>query len=59
VVAGDLDRMTPARQSAKLAEAIMGARFVALPGCGHMMMVEQPDATLDVLIDFFQFRPSS
>jgi pimeloyl-ACP methyl ester carboxylesterase len=53
VVAGDLDRMTSARQGAKLAEAIKGARFVALPGGGHMMMVEQPDATLDVMIEFF------
>jgi pimeloyl-ACP methyl ester carboxylesterase len=59
VVAGDLDRMTPARQGAKLAEAIEGAHFVALPGCGHMMMIEQPDATLNALIDFFHFSPSS
>ena len=58
VVSGDLDRMTPARQGARLAEAIEGARFVSLPGCGHMMMVEQPDATLDILIEFF-LRPSS
>jgi pimeloyl-ACP methyl ester carboxylesterase len=52
VVSGDLDRMTPARQGARLAEAIEGARFVSLPGCGHMMMVEQPDATLDALVAF-------
>jgi pimeloyl-ACP methyl ester carboxylesterase len=52
VVAGAADRMTPARQGAKLAEAIEGARLVVLPACGHMMMVEQPDATLDALIAF-------
>jgi len=52
VIAGAVDRMTPARQAAKLAEAIEGARLVALPGCGHMMMVEQPDATLDALLAF-------
>jgi pimeloyl-ACP methyl ester carboxylesterase len=52
VIAGAADRMTPARQGAKLAEAIGGARLVTLPGCGHMMMVEQPDATLDALADF-------
>jgi pimeloyl-ACP methyl ester carboxylesterase len=52
VIAGAADRMTPARQAAKLAAAIEGARLVTLPGCGHMMMVEQPDATLDALIDF-------
>jgi pimeloyl-ACP methyl ester carboxylesterase len=29
------------------------ATLVTLPDCGHMMMVEKPDATLDALIDFF------
>jgi pimeloyl-ACP methyl ester carboxylesterase len=52
VVAGGADRMTPARQAAKLAEAIEGAQLVTLPACGHMLMVEQPDATLDALIAF-------
>jgi pimeloyl-ACP methyl ester carboxylesterase len=52
VVAGAADRMTPARQAAKLAEAIQGARLVTLPACGHMMMIEQPDATLDALVRF-------
>jgi pimeloyl-ACP methyl ester carboxylesterase len=52
VVAGARDRMTPARQGAKLAAAIRGAELVTLPGCGHMMMVEQPDATLDALVAF-------
>jgi pimeloyl-ACP methyl ester carboxylesterase len=56
VIAGALDRMTPARQGAKLAEAIEGARFVSLPSCGHMMMVEQPDATRDAL-DGFLAKP--
>jgi pimeloyl-ACP methyl ester carboxylesterase len=52
IVAGALDRMTPARQGGKLAEAITGAAFVALPACGHMMMVERPDATRDALAGF-------
>jgi pimeloyl-ACP methyl ester carboxylesterase len=52
VVAGARDRMTPARQAARLAEAIKGARLVVLPDCGHMAMVEQPDATLDALVAF-------
>jgi pimeloyl-ACP methyl ester carboxylesterase len=49
IVAGAADRMTPASQAAKLAEAIRGAQIVTLPDCGHMMMVEQPGATLDAL----------
>ena len=52
VIAGGADRMTPARHAAKLAETIKGARLVVLPDCGHMMMVEQPDATLDALVAF-------
>lgn len=56
VVAGELDRMTPARQGARLADAMAdamgGAMFVSLPGCGHMMMVERPDATRDALAGF-------
>jgi pimeloyl-ACP methyl ester carboxylesterase len=52
VLAGEFDRMAPARQGARLAEAIKGARFVAIPAAGHMLMVEQPDATLDALVEF-------
>jgi pimeloyl-ACP methyl ester carboxylesterase len=52
VLAGTRDRMTPARQAARLAAAIKGAACVTLPGAGHMMMVEQPDATLDALVGF-------
>jgi pimeloyl-ACP methyl ester carboxylesterase len=52
ILAGGLDRMAPARQGARLAEAIKGARFVAVPLAGHMLMIEQPDATLDALVDF-------
>lgn len=50
VIAGQADRMTPAKAAAKLAAAIPGARLVVLPDCGHMMMAERPDETLDALI---------
>jgi pimeloyl-ACP methyl ester carboxylesterase len=58
VLAGEFDRMAPARQAATLAEAIKGARFVVLPACGHMMMVEQPDASLDALVEFVHLTES-
>ena len=32
---------------------IPGSRTVTLPDCGHMLLAEQPDATLDALISFF------
>jgi pimeloyl-ACP methyl ester carboxylesterase len=52
VVVGELDRMTPARQGEKLAGALRDSRLVRLPGCGHMMIIEQPDATRDALNAF-------
>lgn len=54
VIAGAADRMTPARNGTKLAETIRGAQLVTIPACGHMMMVEQPDATLDALVAFLK-----
>lgn len=59
VIAGELDRMTPARQGARLAEAIPGGEFVSIPECGHMMMVERPDATLDALSVFARHHPAA
>ncbi|MDP6353122.1 MAG: alpha/beta hydrolase [Alphaproteobacteria bacterium] len=52
ILCGDSDRMTPARESRKFEAAIAEARLVMIPGGGHMMMVEQPDATLDALKAF-------
>ncbi len=49
VIAGEADMMTPAKAGAKLAQAIAGAELVRIAGCGHMMMLEKPDETLDAL----------
>lgn len=51
VLLGAEDRMTPAAAGRKLAAAIPGARVVELADCGHMMMLEKPDETLDALRD--------
>lgn len=53
VLSGSLDKMTPAKAGAKLAQSVKDAAFQTLPGAGHMMMLEQPDETLDALRDFF------
>jgi pimeloyl-ACP methyl ester carboxylesterase len=47
------DRMTPAKGTKPMAEAIADCRTVVLPAAGHMMMAEQPDETLDALAGFF------
>jgi pimeloyl-ACP methyl ester carboxylesterase len=49
VIMGGEDRMTPARAGAKLAAAIPGAQSVVIPVCGHMMLAEKPDESLDAL----------
>lgn len=50
IVSARQDRMTPARQAAKLAGAIDDVNVVTLEGSGHLMLVEKPDETLDALI---------
>lgn len=56
VILGAEDRMTPARAGRALAGAIEGAALVELKDCGHMMMVEQPDRTLDAMKQFLGAR---
>ena len=48
-VLGDRDRMTPPKNARPLIEAIDGAAVEIVADCGHMMMIERPDETLDAL----------
>jgi pimeloyl-ACP methyl ester carboxylesterase len=47
---GGADVMTPAKKGGELAALIGGATTTTLPGIGHIMMAEAPDAALDALI---------
>jgi pimeloyl-ACP methyl ester carboxylesterase len=49
LVLGERDMMTPAKAGKALASAIPQARTIVLPGAGHMMMAERPDALLAAL----------
>lgn len=49
LILGADDKMTPAKAGAKLAQLIPEADAVVIPDCGHMMMTERPEATLDAL----------
>ena len=51
LVLGECDMMTPPRNARALVDALPDARMIVLEGCGHMMMAERPNLTLDVLID--------
>ncbi|HJQ55771.1 MAG TPA: alpha/beta hydrolase [Vineibacter sp.] len=48
-VCGDADQMTPAAKCQPLVAAIGGSALAVLKACGHFMMVERPDETLDAL----------
>jgi pimeloyl-ACP methyl ester carboxylesterase len=49
IVAGELDQMTPLKNARLLANAIAGSALTVLPGAGHMLLAEEPDALLEVM----------
>lgn len=52
ILAGERDQMTPLRAAQGWAKEFKTGRIDVLPGCGHMMMGERPDETLDALKSF-------
>ena len=52
VLVGESDRMTPAKSAAEFVRQMKDARSVVLKRAGHLMMIEQPDDTLDALVRF-------
>lgn len=59
LVIGRLDRMTPPTGGRALAAAVAGAIVVELANAGHLMMVEDPGATLDALKAFLGDRSTA
>lgn len=49
---GAVDRMTPAGKAKGLAATLPDNQTVLIPGAGHMMMSETPDAVIDALLAF-------
>ena len=52
VICGEDDRLTPVKYSRYLAEQIPDARLTLIPKAGHMVMLEQPEALIDVIQSF-------
>jgi pimeloyl-ACP methyl ester carboxylesterase len=52
VVLGERDQMAPPKNAAALIAALRHQRVVTIPDCGHSLMVEAPDTTLDALRAF-------
>jgi len=53
VVAFEHDIVTPPALGREVAVAIPGARYVEIAGLGHLGPMEDPEAVLPVLLDFF------
>lgn len=52
LIAGRLDTMVPVRFSESLAAGLPNARLDVLDGAGHFMMLEQPDAVVQLVESF-------
>ena len=50
LLCGEHDRVTPPARSQELAEWIPGARLQQVPGAGHMLPMEQPQAVVNALL---------
>jgi pimeloyl-ACP methyl ester carboxylesterase len=54
VLTSDHDNTVPNPLSTEIAEGIHGAKLVMLKDCGHMVQVEQPQATADALVEWLR-----
>jgi pimeloyl-ACP methyl ester carboxylesterase len=52
VICGQDDQLTPVRYAQFLADQIPNAEIKILPNAGHMVMLEQPDATAEAIANF-------
>ena len=52
LVAGSMDANAPAATMAKMAERMSRARLVTVEGCGHLVMLERPEAFTAALREF-------
>jgi pimeloyl-ACP methyl ester carboxylesterase len=52
-VLGERDRLTPVAGGRALASRLRHGRIAVIPDCGHMMLAEKPDETLDALRTIF------
>ena len=52
IVWGERDRLFPVAMGEAWAAAIAGARLAVVPGSGHMLPVEQPAHTAELVADF-------
>jgi pimeloyl-ACP methyl ester carboxylesterase len=52
VLRGDEDTLAPRAEQDSMVEALRDARYVEVPGCGHLSAVEAPEAVATALVAF-------
>lgn len=57
IICGAEDRMTPMKYAGYLRAHIAGSRLAAIPGAGHMVMLEQPRACNEAIAEFLGGLP--
>lgn len=59
VMTGELDAWAPPRQHEAIAEKIAGAQLVVVPGAGHMITMEAPQAVNDAITAWLAREPAT
>lgn len=59
VLCGEDDGMVPPENSRQIAALIPGARLALIPQCGHLPMLEKPEAVRDLVFAFIDDTTSS
>ncbi|OLE28057.1 MAG: alpha/beta hydrolase [Actinobacteria bacterium 13_1_20CM_3_71_11] len=54
VICGEDDKLTPLEHSAEICRILPDAEFVAVPGAGHVALLERPDIVNAALLDFLE-----
>ena len=57
LVGGEFDRVASPAVMKQMAQQIPNARYVEMPGVGHLMNLEAPDEFDRLLLDFLRERP--
>ncbi len=56
IIAGESDKMTPIQSARKAHDLITNSELEIIKGAGHMIMIESPDKTLDILTNFLSSK---
>jgi pimeloyl-ACP methyl ester carboxylesterase len=59
VACGEADRLTPPEHSREIAAAVPQARLEIVPGCGHLLTMEQPERVAALLLSWLGTLPKA